>query len=95
MYSALSAWGYSKQPSSIKSSRGVGGRGRKMRGPLPSPGCSPSKFGWNRAKSYCHLYGAPGHCQREAYIQPLAMIFIGLNLTQSRSGGIRNNKNTT
>ncbi|GFT22136.1 hypothetical protein TNCV_3271821 [Trichonephila clavipes] len=22
------------------------------------PGCSPSKLGWNRAKSYCHMYGA-------------------------------------
>ncbi|GFW83334.1 hypothetical protein TNCV_2544321 [Trichonephila clavipes] len=26
-----------------------------------SPGCSPSKLGWNRAKSYCHLYGAQGY----------------------------------
>ncbi|GFT57227.1 hypothetical protein TNCV_1692331 [Trichonephila clavipes] len=23
--------------------------------PDPPPGCSPSKLGWNRAKSYCHL----------------------------------------
>ncbi|GFX20055.1 monocarboxylate transporter 12 [Trichonephila clavipes] len=24
-------------------------------------GCSTSKLGWNRAKSYCHLYGAQGY----------------------------------
>ncbi|GFT33990.1 hypothetical protein TNCV_4384441 [Trichonephila clavipes] len=24
--------------------------------PDPPPRCSPSKLGWNRAKSYCHLY---------------------------------------
>ncbi|GFV92701.1 uncharacterized protein TNCV_1375511 [Trichonephila clavipes] len=32
----------------------------------PPLGCSPSKLGWNRAKSYCNLYGAQG--QRQAYI---------------------------
>ncbi|GFW75697.1 hypothetical protein TNCV_4428801 [Trichonephila clavipes] len=26
--------------------------------PDPPTGCSPSKLRWNRAKSYCHLYGA-------------------------------------
>ncbi|GFV01598.1 hypothetical protein TNCV_2961911 [Trichonephila clavipes] len=26
--------------------------------PDPTPACSPSKLGWNRDKSYCHLYGA-------------------------------------
>ncbi|GFU70277.1 hypothetical protein TNCV_904191 [Trichonephila clavipes] len=36
--------------------------------PDPSPGCSPSKLGWNRAKSYYHLYGAQGYGQRQAYI---------------------------
>ncbi|GFV39393.1 hypothetical protein TNCV_1230941 [Trichonephila clavipes] len=34
----------------------------------PPPGCSPSKLRWNRAKSYCHLYGAQGYGQRQAYI---------------------------
>ncbi|GFW30494.1 hypothetical protein TNCV_454321 [Trichonephila clavipes] len=29
-----------------------------VRGPWPPPGFSPSKLGWNRAKSYCHLHGA-------------------------------------
>ncbi|GFX98392.1 transposable element Tcb2 transposase [Trichonephila clavipes] len=28
--------------------------------PDASPGCSPSKLGWNRAKLYDHLYGAQG-----------------------------------
>ncbi|GFU62039.1 uncharacterized protein TNCV_717641 [Trichonephila clavipes] len=36
--------------------------------PDPSPGCSPSKLGWNRAKSHCHLYGAQGYGQRQVYI---------------------------
>ncbi|GFV27108.1 hypothetical protein TNCV_4853451 [Trichonephila clavipes] len=27
----------------------------------PPPGCSFSKLGWNRAKSYCHLYGAQNY----------------------------------
>ncbi|GFV22200.1 hypothetical protein TNCV_2674421 [Trichonephila clavipes] len=36
--------------------------------PDPPPGCSPSKLGWNRAKSYCHLYGSQGYGQRQAYI---------------------------
>ncbi|GFV97031.1 hypothetical protein TNCV_3526171 [Trichonephila clavipes] len=42
-----------------KSSREVGGRGREVGGPCP-PGCSPSRLGWNQAKSYCHLNGAHG-----------------------------------
>ncbi|GFV77567.1 uncharacterized protein TNCV_1070961 [Trichonephila clavipes] len=25
------------------------------------PGCSPSKLGGNRAKSFCHLYGAQSY----------------------------------
>ncbi|GFW18826.1 hypothetical protein TNCV_5132791 [Trichonephila clavipes] len=36
--------------------------------PDPPPGCSPSKLEWNRAKSFCHLYGAQGYGQRQAYI---------------------------
>ncbi|GFW26763.1 hypothetical protein TNCV_2851531 [Trichonephila clavipes] len=28
------------------------------------PRCSPSKSGWNRAKSYCHVYGSQGYGQR-------------------------------
>ncbi|GFT45097.1 hypothetical protein TNCV_2861181 [Trichonephila clavipes] len=34
--------------------------------PSPPPGCFPSKLGWNRAKSYCHLYGAKGYGKRQA-----------------------------
>ncbi|GFT89274.1 transposable element Tcb1 transposase [Trichonephila clavipes] len=34
----------------------------------PPPGYSPSKLGWNRAKSYCHLCGARGYGQRQAEI---------------------------
>ncbi|GFU04110.1 hypothetical protein TNCV_862671 [Trichonephila clavipes] len=29
-----------------------------MEGPWLPPGCSTSKLGWNRAKSYCYLHGA-------------------------------------
>ncbi|GFV02033.1 hypothetical protein TNCV_2648821 [Trichonephila clavipes] len=36
-------------------------RGEKWEIPDPSPGCSPSKLGWNRVKSYCHLYGVQGY----------------------------------
>ncbi|GFS71135.1 transposable element Tcb1 transposase [Trichonephila clavipes] len=36
--------------------------------PDPPPGCFPSKLGWNRATSYCHLYGAQGYGQRQAEI---------------------------
>ncbi|GFT24340.1 hypothetical protein TNCV_3252011 [Trichonephila clavipes] len=31
-------------------------------------GCSPSKLGWNRDKSYYHLYGDQGYSQRHVYI---------------------------
>ncbi|GFW53817.1 hypothetical protein TNCV_3939111 [Trichonephila clavipes] len=41
-----------------KFSRKVGGKGRKMGGPDLPPGCSASKLGWNRAKSYNHMHGA-------------------------------------
>ncbi|GFW27658.1 hypothetical protein TNCV_765401 [Trichonephila clavipes] len=34
----------------------------------PPSGCSLSKLGWNRAKSYCRLYGAQGYGKRQAYI---------------------------
>ncbi|GFY36086.1 hypothetical protein TNCV_4844581 [Trichonephila clavipes] len=34
----------------------------------PPTGGSSSKSGGNRAKSYCHLYGAQGYGQRQAYI---------------------------
>ncbi|GFV89778.1 ubiquinone biosynthesis protein COQ9, mitochondrial [Trichonephila clavipes] len=60
MYSAFAAWGYSKQPSGHKSSREVGGGDERWDARDPLPECSPSNLGWNRAKSYCHLYGAQG-----------------------------------
>ncbi|GFX98127.1 hypothetical protein TNCV_4907741 [Trichonephila clavipes] len=34
----------------------------------PSGAPSLSKLGWNRAKSYCPLYGAQGYGQRQAHI---------------------------
>ncbi|GFW73814.1 hypothetical protein TNCV_1542681 [Trichonephila clavipes] len=48
--------------SSRKSSRVVGGSGREVGG--------PSKLGWNRAKSFCHLFAsnvAPGHQRSLVY----------------------------
>ncbi|GFV41642.1 hypothetical protein TNCV_3627931 [Trichonephila clavipes] len=44
MHSALAAWGDCKQPSSRKSSREVGGRGREVGGPWPKIGVEPSKI---------------------------------------------------
>ncbi|GFW97758.1 hypothetical protein TNCV_1425211 [Trichonephila clavipes] len=32
--------------------------------PDPPPGCPPSKLRWNRAKSYCHLFGATSNNRR-------------------------------
>ncbi|GFV80960.1 hypothetical protein TNCV_2269441 [Trichonephila clavipes] len=40
----------------------------RWKAPDPPPGCSPSKLGGNRAKSYRHLYGAQGYRQRQTYI---------------------------
>ncbi|GFT49341.1 hypothetical protein TNCV_4583191 [Trichonephila clavipes] len=68
---------------------------KRWESPDPSPGCSPSKLEWNRTKLYCHLHYAQGYGQRQAYIYPLTMMnFMGMNLTQSRLGGIINNNNT-
>ncbi|GFV10877.1 hypothetical protein TNCV_4706441 [Trichonephila clavipes] len=47
MYSTFAAWGYSKQPSSRKSSHEVGGERWEVLTPQ-------GKLG-DRAKSYCHL----------------------------------------
>ncbi|GFT15946.1 hypothetical protein TNCV_3315121 [Trichonephila clavipes] len=33
-------------------------KGKRSGDLWPPPECSPSKLGWNRAKSYCHLHGA-------------------------------------
>ncbi|GFU87397.1 hypothetical protein TNCV_2716821 [Trichonephila clavipes] len=49
--------------------------------PDPHPQCSPSKLGWNRAKSYYHLYGAQGY----GGVHLAMMYFVGLDLTQLRS----------
>ncbi|GFU92464.1 hypothetical protein TNCV_4793931 [Trichonephila clavipes] len=58
MYSAFLAWGYSKQSLSCNSSRAVVLAEDEMwEAPNPPPGCSTSKSGWNRAKSYFHLVG--------------------------------------
>ncbi|GFW72959.1 hypothetical protein TNCV_830821 [Trichonephila clavipes] len=42
--------------------------GEESGAPNSLPGCSPSKLGWNPAKSYCRLYGAQGCSQRQEYI---------------------------
>ncbi|GFW39087.1 histone-lysine N-methyltransferase SETMAR [Trichonephila clavipes] len=43
--------------------------------PGPPTGCSPSKLEWNRAKSYCHLYGAQGYDRgpRFDYVRQVAL----------------------
>ncbi|GFV50937.1 hypothetical protein TNCV_301981 [Trichonephila clavipes] len=38
----------------------LGEREVRWKAPNPPQGCSSSKLGWNRTKSYCHLYGAQG-----------------------------------
>ncbi|GFY17390.1 hypothetical protein TNCV_658031 [Trichonephila clavipes] len=53
---------------SRKSFRAVGGRGERWEATDSPPGCSPSKLGWIRAKSFCHLHGVQGYGQRQAYI---------------------------
>ncbi|GFS65998.1 hypothetical protein TNCV_2510221 [Trichonephila clavipes] len=52
--------GYSKQPSSCKFSREVGGRGREVGAPDPPSECSSSKLRWNRAKNRL----SPVRCSR-------------------------------
>ncbi|GFX06895.1 hypothetical protein TNCV_1202101 [Trichonephila clavipes] len=47
MYSAFAAWEYSKQPSSRKSSRVIGGRGRELEDHCPPPGVLPPNRGGN------------------------------------------------
>ncbi|GFW28288.1 hypothetical protein TNCV_4639551 [Trichonephila clavipes] len=45
------------------------------------PGFSPSKLGWNRAKSYCYPHGARSDGQRQSYNLPLdTMNFLDLDL---------------
>ncbi|GFU19023.1 hypothetical protein TNCV_430631 [Trichonephila clavipes] len=55
---AFAAWG-----NKSKSSRKFGRFGREV-----GASDSPPKLEWNRAKSYCHLYGAQDYGQRLAYI---------------------------
>ncbi|GFW73310.1 hypothetical protein TNCV_2799741 [Trichonephila clavipes] len=47
MYSAFAAWGYSKEPSSRKSSHVVGGRDRYLRDPWQPLGLLPKNWGGN------------------------------------------------
>ncbi|GFX03744.1 hypothetical protein TNCV_2113161 [Trichonephila clavipes] len=37
---------------------------KRWEAPDPPPVSSPSKLGWNRPKSYCHLYGAKANNRR-------------------------------
>ncbi|GFW40029.1 hypothetical protein TNCV_5117121 [Trichonephila clavipes] len=80
MHSAFVAEGYSKQTSSRKSSRVVGGRRREMGGPWPPPGFSPSKLGGTE-----QIRTATCMCSKaKANDKPLAtMNFVGLDLTSS------------
>ncbi|GFV47010.1 hypothetical protein TNCV_3034071 [Trichonephila clavipes] len=69
MYSAFTEYGFSKKPSSHKSSHVVGGRDERWEASNPPPGCSPSKSGgielspvlcsWLRSTTGVHL--APCH----------------------------------
>ncbi|GFX42726.1 hypothetical protein TNCV_2196831 [Trichonephila clavipes] len=57
---------------------------KRWEAPDPPLGYPLLKLGWNRAKLYCHLYGAQDYGHRQACIQPFAMMdFVGLDLTTS------------
>ncbi|GFT38695.1 hypothetical protein TNCV_1498861 [Trichonephila clavipes] len=56
--SFLNEDGVRRQPSSRKFSRVVGEKEIEVGRPWQPPGFSPSKLGWNRAKSYRRLYVA-------------------------------------
>ncbi|GFU22896.1 hypothetical protein TNCV_2659341 [Trichonephila clavipes] len=61
---------YLSWPSSCKSSREVGGRGRDVGGPCPPSGCSPSKLGGTELNRLCEcqLCGAQRYGYRQACV---------------------------
>ncbi|GFY01207.1 hypothetical protein TNCV_5076741 [Trichonephila clavipes] len=68
MYSAFAAWGTLNSRRAASPLMRLVDEKERREAPNPLPGCFPAKLGWNRAKSYCHLYGAQGYGQRQAYI---------------------------
>ncbi|GFV90913.1 hypothetical protein TNCV_3616751 [Trichonephila clavipes] len=91
MYSAFASWG------TLNSFRAASHLVRLVEGeekcvaPNP-PWCSSSILGRSRTESYCHLHGSQGYSLDRCTSPSLVMMnFVGLDLSQSRSGGIRNN----
>ncbi|GFY03361.1 hypothetical protein TNCV_1173191 [Trichonephila clavipes] len=60
---AFAAWEYSKQRRAASPLVRLVAEDERWEAPDPPPWCSPSKVGWNRAKSYCHLYSTHGYGQ--------------------------------
>ncbi|GFW01035.1 hypothetical protein TNCV_1762731 [Trichonephila clavipes] len=60
--------GYSKHPSSRKSSIDFGGKEKSSDALDFHQGVLPLNWEWNQAKkTYCHLFGAQGYDKRQAY----------------------------
>ncbi|GFT67346.1 uncharacterized protein TNCV_2360041 [Trichonephila clavipes] len=55
------------------------------------PECSPSKLGWNRAKSYCHLMVLKATANDRRHLAFCHDEFRGPQSGLCRSGGISNN----
>ncbi|PRD33186.1 UNVERIFIED_CONTAM: hypothetical protein NCL1_18208 [Trichonephila clavipes] len=56
----------------------------------PPPECFPYKLGWNRTKSYCHLYGAQSYGNHRRHLALCHDEFRGPRSGFCRSGGIIN-----
>ncbi|GFT51717.1 hypothetical protein TNCV_4870381 [Trichonephila clavipes] len=75
------------EPSSCKPSRVVGGRAPDH------PRYSPSKLGWKRANSYCHLMVLKAMTNDRHHLALCHDEFCGSRSGLCRSGGINNNNN--
>ncbi|GFX20443.1 hypothetical protein TNCV_3488011 [Trichonephila clavipes] len=63
--------------------------------PDPPPGCPPTKLGWNRAKLYCHMYGAQGYGSDRRTSSPLPGLISWTWIWLFQTGGISNDNNNT
>ncbi|GFU35866.1 hypothetical protein TNCV_4029831 [Trichonephila clavipes] len=68
MYSAFVAWGTLNSLQAASPLVRLVAEDERWEIPDSPPGCSPSKLGWNQAKSYRHLHGDQGYGQQQAYI---------------------------
>ncbi|GFW59047.1 hypothetical protein TNCV_2831531 [Trichonephila clavipes] len=86
------AWGYSKKPSSCKSSRVVGGRGREVGDPCPQ--VSSLKFGVEMSQIVLSLvWCSKATANDRRHLALCHDEFPGHRSGLCRSGGISNNNN--